>query len=228
MSGLGKYVEGFDDSVEHSIRIVDKRTKNNSEWDIVEACNNYTSFLKGVLGYRRNFEYVLDLGCGVAIGPNGSTSLLERHATSIIGIDISLERLKEAQSRNKQEKYKFNFINADARHIPLREAVVEFVSDRGNVIIHMGKFNQGYDQKILNETSRVLIGGGKFISTFINDNMFVPEGLSVETYTPAKMREMLMEGFGSVKFYKKILIGPEFYGVSDSTHWLTLYIEAIK
>ena len=228
MSELGEYIKDFDDSVEHSIRIADKRPGDHPESDIIEACHNYTSFLKEILGYTRNLEYALDLGCGVAIGRNGSTSLLERHAKSVVGIDISLERLGEAQSRNKQEKYKFNFINADARHIPLREAVVEIVSDRGNALIHMGKINQGYGQKILDETSRVLSEGGKFISTFINDNMFVPKDLSVKTYTPAKMREILMERFENVKFYKKNLIGPGFYGVDDSTHWRSLYIEAIK
>lgn len=94
-----------------------KRLKDDYEeyWSKMPDVFRCLRISEEIDAYMLRDSYILDVGCGDT-GNNPAGALKEGY----IGLDLSLTACKKAQTANPEA----NFINADMRHIPLRDGAV--------------------------------------------------------------------------------------------------------
>jgi SAM-dependent methyltransferase len=95
---------------------------------------------------------VLDIGCGAG----RDTIFLAQCGFHAIGVDLSVEALKIARQRSEAAALAVEWHLADARHLPLGDATVDFVSDRG--CFHT--IEREDRRRFAGEVDRVLGSGG--------------------------------------------------------------------
>ena len=107
---------------------------------------------------------VLDLCCGAGRHARGLANALKKNAR-IVGLDLSADMLKDAQSKNTAPQ-RLCFIRADMRRIPLATQSVDGVV---NLFTSFGYFKTDREHlNVLMEVARVLKPGGRFVFDFFN------------------------------------------------------------
>lgn len=117
-------------------------------------------FLIKVLKPKKRAK-ILDLACGhgrIAIG-------LAKHGFEVTGVDLNNFFLQKAKEEAKKKKAKINFIQKDMRHINFRGEFYVVI----NFFTAFGYFDSDRDdERIIQNVSRALKHGGKFLIDVIN------------------------------------------------------------
>ena len=104
---------------------------------------------------------VLDLGCGTG----RHTAELARRGYVSIGLELIVERLREARRAVESAGAIPHFIRADMRRIPLREELDAAVS----FFTSFGYFEADAENaEVLREVGRILRPGGRFLLDYLN------------------------------------------------------------
>ncbi|MEO0202449.1 MAG: methyltransferase domain-containing protein [candidate division WOR-3 bacterium] len=106
-------------------------------------------FLK-ILKPNKN-DRILDLACGQG---RHTIEFYKRGYKEIEGVDISEYLIRKAKQRAKKENLKIKFRKADARNLPYKENVFDFVLILGNSFGYFS--NASDDYKVLKEVFKVL------------------------------------------------------------------------
>lgn len=164
--------------------------------DVVEPIVHYfihDKLLPAVISNIPRKATLLDVGCGMGIlaeKTSGNTSLY-------VGVDISIERIKQCRQRIKADKT--FFVMADAARLPFKAASFNTVASI-EVIEHVADTGE-----FLKEISRVLTKGGVFILStpanmvFENNIGLLYKEAHLYEFTPRKLKTMLEEsGFSAI------------------------------
>lgn len=100
-------------------------------------------------------DRVLDLGCGTGIQIN----FAEKVTQNVIGIDISIELLKQTKKKLPNSL----LVCADACNLPFPDNSFDTVISYGEVISHIPNYIKAFS-----ETMRVLKSGGYFLFSILN------------------------------------------------------------
>lgn len=133
------------------------------------------SFILNKIKPKEN-EVVLDIGCGTGI-------LFKMvNCKSIIGVDISINMLKEAKKEGKAD-----LILADGEYLPIKDESVD-------VVISATVLNLVEDkERFLNEAMRCLKKGGRFCISLLRREK-TPILKNVEIYESETMKDVFIFG----------------------------------
>ena len=114
--------------------------------------------------YKKSFENktILELGTGPG---HILEELLKENFEKVYGIDISLDMLLRAKTRNADHN-KLHLINANVESIPLKDSSIDLIISRGSIF-----FWKNLDKalkeiyRVLKKDGFLLVGGGYGIST---------------------------------------------------------------
>lgn len=142
-------------------------------------------------------KIVLDIGCGVGAG---SKYWVTKGAKKLIGLDISEEAVKDAQTWNKDVS-EMGFILADAQALPFR-------SDSFDIVISLETIEHLKDaERFLLECNRVTKKGGIFICSTPNKRATTPlfkrpgNPYHVKEFYPQEFYDFVRSYFTDVAFY---------------------------
>ncbi len=132
----------------------------------VQGTKGEIDFIEGELGGDKEF-WILDVGCGTG---RHLLELARRGYKNLVGVDLSENMLEKAREKAEKEALDIEFIQADAREL-------EYSGEFDAVLVLCeGAFSlmetDEMDYKILQNISRALKGGGRFIMT--NPNGLYP------------------------------------------------------
>ncbi len=118
-------------------------------------------FIEKEIEYNKNFK-ILDIGCGTG----RHTLELTRRGYSVTGIDLSETQLKIAREKAVKDKLDVVFLRQDARDLMFNYEfdLVIMLCEGGFPLMETDEMNF----QILQNASRVLKPGGKFIFTTLN------------------------------------------------------------
>lgn len=94
---------------------------------------------------------VLEIGCGVGM----DTYRMARHGLNVTGVDLTEVAVQTAHQRFKDAGIEGNFLNADALHLPFRDACFDYVYSFG--VLHHAQNTVG----TIHEVHRLLKPGGE-------------------------------------------------------------------
>jgi malonyl-CoA O-methyltransferase len=153
-------------------QLVNKRKVANG---FDKAANRYNSLAKvqqEIAGYGLSLlekmginsaQYLLDLGCGTG----SSVSRLTKLANQVVGLDISLNMLRQAtQDATQHKQGMFTAINGDAEVLPIRSSSVD--------VVYSSMALQWCEspQLVLDEVKRVLKPKGKALLCILTGESF--------------------------------------------------------
>lgn len=149
-----------DNYTQHIAAAYDKMAPEYDDFSQPFFHNCYNLYAKILLELvkDRRFNRILDVGCGTGV----QTLELARHGELVVGLDISKELLKIAQTKCR-EKPNIHLLEADATKIPFPDGYFDAVFSYGDVLSHIPDYRAA-----LKEMSRVLRPGG--LVTFEADN----------------------------------------------------------
>lgn len=129
---------------------MDLERRENSQWEGAEPTSLATDLVEQEL--IKEGSHVLDLGCGFGRNSNWLAS----KGAVVDAININDSELIEAKKRANELGVTVNYVNADARNIPLNSASMDVVLDAG--CSHM--CDEVAQKEIASEVCRVLKPGG--------------------------------------------------------------------
>lgn len=148
-------------------RMVPEHSGSDTFWEHVHRYAFACGFVRG--------KRVLDIACGEGYG---SAALKKAGATSVTGIDISKEVCIYAQA-----KYGIDARPGSAEEIPLADNSVDVVVSF-ETIEHLHN-----PARFLDESSRVLVPGGRLVISTPNKGVYTRSGESLNPYHCSEMTE---------------------------------------
>jgi SAM-dependent methyltransferase len=116
---------------------------------------------------------VLDLCCGFG----RHTLALRELGVEVVGLDLSMELLREARTLENPKQLELRLLRADATALPFQRAIFDGVV---NLFSSFGYFGELGDARMLSEIARVLKPGGLAILDLMNP-AFVRANLQSES-----------------------------------------------
>lgn len=133
----------------------------------------------------KKIKKVLDCGCG-----HGKFSFAikkERLDISVVGIDISAARIKEAKKRSKKFALPVQLETGDCENL-------RFKSNTFNAAIVINLLHHSADFKVLEEIKRVLKKGGKIlIVDLVANNPIINLGLKIWKISPSFIKKKTID-----------------------------------
>lgn len=124
--------------------------KDDAHEVFVEALHSWTELMLNKSNIDKD-SVVLEIGCGDG---NSSVLLSQKTGCQVIGIDISLTKIQNAQDKIKELALPVQFIQASGEKLPFPENYFTHIWSQA-CFYHINNKN-----KLLNEISRVLVKGG--------------------------------------------------------------------
>jgi 2-polyprenyl-3-methyl-5-hydroxy-6-metoxy-1,4-benzoquinol methylase len=158
--------------------------------------NNYINHLR-VYQFISQFvdnKEVLDVGCGVGYG----TALLSRTASSAVGIDISLEAIREA--------YRFH---SECKFFQMNAEELEFADERFDVVVSTENFEHlPHQSKHLAELARVTRKTGMCFIATPNPELSVGSSnpFHVKENTISELKDLLSSHFRQVEIVEPTML----------------------
>ncbi|MBM7624637.1 class I SAM-dependent methyltransferase [Sporohalobacter salinus] len=149
---------------------MEKVDKNFIKKSFENAINNYSDATKNI-GLWKSEEYVinkyfekeksiLDIGCGTG---RTTFELYKKGYTNIIGLDLTPDMIKEANSINEEKGTNIEFVVGDATNLDFEENCFDYVLFAFNGIMQIPQRKNRI--KALKEIRRILKSEGMFIFT---------------------------------------------------------------
>jgi SAM-dependent methyltransferase len=186
-------------AIETEKKMLPVRPKENNQWADKEE---YILFLRHLASYHfalslAKDKMVVDVGCGAGYG----TNLMSKSASSVVGVDLSKDEIKNCKEKYKNER--LNWSRASGNNLPFKEGVFDLCCSF-QVIEHI---DPKHVNSYLSEIDRILSQNATFIATTPNRELRLllfqkpwnPE--HTKEYLGEELREILEKFFPKVEIY---------------------------
>ena len=167
-------------------RMVPEKAQSTTFWEHIYRYRFASYFVKN--------KRVLDIACGEGYG---SAALLRAGASSVVGIDISVNTCRHAR-----QKYGVDICSGDARRIPLQNGVIDVIVSF-ETIEHMGQ-----PEQFLSECKRVLTPDGLLIISTPNRDVYSADGQHNPFHewelNKAEFTNLLNKYFSNLQLYSQL------------------------
>jgi ubiquinone/menaquinone biosynthesis C-methylase UbiE len=122
-----------------------------------DAARREVPFVLKALKLKKGAQ-LLDLCCGAG----RHSRAFDRAGMKVTGLDLSHDLLEYAESESNG---RIHYVQSDMRTLPFKDGAFDAVA---NLFTSFGYFDDGDNQRVLSEVSRVLKPGGLFLMDYLN------------------------------------------------------------